>query len=73
MELVKVGSELSGVEGGHVALGVDIEGRVVAFDGEEGGYAGRGVQRVVVSKFGEWEEVGPIVLLVQTIMPEVLL
>jgi hypothetical protein len=72
VEFGEVGGELSSAEGGYVTLGVDVEGRVVALVGEEGGYTSGGVWSVVVGKFGEWEKVGPVVLLVRAIVSEVL-
>ena len=53
-------------------LRVDVEGWVVALIGEEGRYTGGGVRRIVIGEFSEREEVGPIVLLVQAIVSEVL-
>ena len=72
VELVEVCSELSSAEGGYVALGMDVEGWVIALVGEEGGHAGGGVRSVVVGEFREREEVGPVVLLVRAVMSEVL-
>lgn len=57
--------------GGDVTDG-DSELGVVAFVCEKWGYAGGGVRGIVVGKFGEGEEVGPVVLLIVDVDSKVL-
>ena len=73
MEFVEISCELSCTKGGDIALRVYVEYQVVSLIGEEGGYTGGGVGSIVVSEFYKREEVGPVVLLVQAVMPKVLL
>lgn len=72
MELVEVDRKLSGLEGGDVAFWVDSQVRVIALIGKEGGDASGGIRGIVVRKFCERKEFGPIGLLIVAINADIL-
>ena len=47
---------------------MNVEGRMIALVGEEGGNTGRSIRSVVVSKFSERKKGRPVILLVCAIM-----
>jgi len=72
VEFFEVDSVAVGLNRRNVAFGVYRDVGVVAFVRKEGGDAGRRARRVIVRKFGEGKEFGPVVLLVVAIDSNVL-
>ena len=73
MKFIQVRDVGLGGGGGEVAIGVDGEVGVIAFIGEEGGYACGSTRLIVVGELRERKEFQPIVLLVVAVDPKVLL
>jgi hypothetical protein len=53
MELLKVGRELSSAKGCDIMFGVNVESGVITLIGEEGRYAGRCIQGIIVRELCE--------------------
>ena len=73
MEFLEVGGIFLSMGRTEAQVGVDCDVGVVAFVGEEGGDTCCCARGVVKCELREWEEFGPIVLLVVTVDLEILL
>jgi len=73
MEFLEVGGIFLSAGGTEAQVGVDCDVRVIAFVGEEGGDTSSCTRGVIKSELREWEEFGPIVLLVIAVDSEILL
>jgi len=73
MEFLEVGGIFLSVGGTEAQVGVDCDVGVIAFVGEEGGDTSSCARGFIKSKLREWEEFGPIVLLVIAVDSEILL
>jgi len=72
VEFLEVGGIFLSVGRTEAQVGVDCDVGVVAFVGEEGGDTSGCTRGVVKSELCEWEEFGPIVLLVVAVDSEIL-
>ena len=73
MKFLEVGGVFLSAEGTEAQVGVDCDVGVVAFIGEEGRDTSGCARGVVKRELREWEEFGPIVLLVVAVDSEILL
>ncbi len=73
MEGVKIDGILLCMYRSQVSLQMDGEVGVVAFVGEEGRDACGGIRSIIVCELRKWQELGPIVLLIVGIYPQILL
>ena len=73
MELVEIYSKVPGSVRSDINFGSNGEVRMITFIGEEWRNTGRGVWRIIVGEFGKWENLVPVVLLVGSVNPNVLL
>jgi len=73
MQFVEVDSIAASLYRGDIAFRMYGEVRIVAFVRKEGRDAGGGTGSVIIGKFREGKEFGPVVLLVIAIDPNILL
>ena len=73
MEFIEVYGEVPGSVRSDINFGSNSDVRVITLIGKKWGNTSRGIQRVVVGKFGKWEDLVPVILLVGSINPNVLL
>lgn len=72
MKFVEVDCEFSGPCRSEIAFGIDRDIRVISFIGKERRGSGSSARSVIVCELGEWEQWGPIILLVIAVYTEIL-